>query len=63
MSRDTENIKPSTYDLWNKGQGHCKKAKMFQAYKGQLKLAAYVNYGLLTVHSEYSVDLVNIKLC
>ena len=25
-------------------------AKMYQAYKGQVKLSVYVNYGLLTVH-------------
>jgi len=26
------------------------RAKLYQAYKGQLKLSVYVNYGLLTVH-------------
>lgn len=28
------------------------KTKLYQAYRGQLKVSAYINYGLLTVHSK-----------
>ena len=36
------------------------KTKLYQAYRGQLKLSAYINYGLLTVHGESILYIICI---
>lgn len=38
-------------EIFEKDMVNCRgKQKMYQAYKGQVKLSVYVNYGLLTIH-------------
>ena len=34
--------------------------KMYQAYKGQLKLSVYINCGHLTVHGQYHLVVYNV---
>ncbi|ELU07403.1 hypothetical protein CAPTEDRAFT_223263 [Capitella teleta] len=48
---DAENIHPNRGSFRQGKKSHSvKQQKMLQAYKGELKINVYVNYGLLTVH-------------